>query len=56
MRGKRNYASMQFKNVLKDEPVTLFGIKNVDGQFYYFLKEHNPLYFHNSLLWKTTKL
>jgi len=38
MRGKRSYGSMQFRNVLMNEPVTLFGIKNVDGQFYYCLK------------------
>ncbi len=39
MRGKRSYTSVQFKNVLKDEPITVFGIKNVDGQFYYCLKK-----------------
>jgi len=38
MRGKRSYGSIQFNNVLMNEPVTLFGIKNVDGQFYYCLK------------------
>lgn len=44
MRGKRTNGSMQFKNVLKDEPVTLFGVKNVDGQFYYCLKKSTTSY------------
>lgn len=39
MKGQRSIGTMTFKNVLKDEPITIFGIKNVDGQFYYCLKK-----------------
>ncbi|MBK7038549.1 MAG: TonB family protein [Chitinophagales bacterium] len=39
MRGKRSNGLMQFKNVLINEPITLFGIKNIDGQFYYCYKK-----------------
>ena len=39
MKGQKSIGAMTFKNVLKDEPITIFGIKNVDGQFYYCLKK-----------------
>ena len=39
IRGGKFKNAIKFFNVLRDEPIILFGIKNVQGQLYYCLKE-----------------